>query len=24
VTFLASDNARMCSAQNFVVDGGWV
>ena len=24
VTFLASDSARMCSAQNFVVDGGWV
>lgn len=24
VTFLASDNARMCSAQNFIVDGGWV
>jgi len=24
VTFLASDNARMCSAQNYVVDGGWV
>lgn len=24
VTFLASDDARMCSAQNFVVDGGWV
>lgn len=22
--FLASDNARMCSAQNFIVDGGWV
>jgi NAD(P)-dependent dehydrogenase (short-subunit alcohol dehydrogenase family) len=24
VTFLASDDARMCSAQNFIVDGGWV
>jgi D-xylose 1-dehydrogenase len=24
VTFLASDGARMCSAQNFIVDGGWV
>ncbi len=24
VTFLASDDAQMCSAQNFVVDGGWV
>jgi NAD(P)-dependent dehydrogenase (short-subunit alcohol dehydrogenase family) len=24
VTFLGSDNARMCSAQNFIVDGGWV
>ena len=22
--FLASDEARMCSAQNFIVDGGWV
>ena len=22
--FLASDSARMCSAQNFIVDGGWV
>ena len=22
--FLASDNARMCSAQNYIVDGGWV
>lgn len=22
--FLASDDARMCSAQNFIVDGGWV
>jgi NAD(P)-dependent dehydrogenase (short-subunit alcohol dehydrogenase family) len=22
--FLASDNARMCLAQNFIVDGGWV
>jgi D-xylose 1-dehydrogenase len=24
VTFLASDDAQMCSDQNFVVDGGWV
>ncbi len=24
VTFLASENARMGSAQNFIVDGGWV
>ena len=23
VLFLASDDARMCSAQNFIVDGGW-
>jgi len=22
--FLASDESRMCSAQNFIVDGGWV
>ncbi|MBD0414458.1 SDR family NAD(P)-dependent oxidoreductase [Oryzicola mucosus] len=22
--FLASDDSRMCSAQNFIVDGGWV
>jgi NAD(P)-dependent dehydrogenase (short-subunit alcohol dehydrogenase family) len=22
--FLASDAAAMCSAQNFIVDGGWV
>ncbi len=22
--FLASDDARMCTAQNFIVDGGWV
>ncbi|WDR02168.1 SDR family NAD(P)-dependent oxidoreductase [Devosia algicola] len=22
--FLASDEAKMCSAQNFIVDGGWV
>jgi NAD(P)-dependent dehydrogenase (short-subunit alcohol dehydrogenase family) len=21
--FLASDDARMCSAQEFTVDGGW-
>ena len=24
VLFLASDQSRMCSAQNFIVDGGWV
>jgi NAD(P)-dependent dehydrogenase (short-subunit alcohol dehydrogenase family) len=24
VLFLASDQARMCSAQEFIVDGGWV
>lgn len=24
VLFLASDDARMCSAQEFIVDGGWV
>lgn len=23
-TFLASDSARMCTAQTFVVDGGWI
>jgi D-xylose 1-dehydrogenase len=23
VLFLASDDARMCSAQEFTVDGGW-
>ena len=23
VLFLASDDARMCTAQEFVVDGGW-
>jgi NAD(P)-dependent dehydrogenase (short-subunit alcohol dehydrogenase family) len=22
--FLGSDDAKMCSAQNFIVDGGWV
>ncbi|MCW8126558.1 SDR family NAD(P)-dependent oxidoreductase [Microbulbifer halophilus] len=22
--FLASDDSRMCSAQNFIVDGGWI
>jgi NAD(P)-dependent dehydrogenase (short-subunit alcohol dehydrogenase family) len=24
VLFLASDQARMCTAQDFIVDGGWV
>jgi D-xylose 1-dehydrogenase len=24
VLFLASDDSRMCSAQEFTVDGGWV
>jgi NAD(P)-dependent dehydrogenase (short-subunit alcohol dehydrogenase family) len=24
VLFLAADDSRMCSAQNFIVDGGWV
>jgi NAD(P)-dependent dehydrogenase (short-subunit alcohol dehydrogenase family) len=24
VLFLASDDARMCTAQEFIVDGGWV
>jgi NAD(P)-dependent dehydrogenase (short-subunit alcohol dehydrogenase family) len=24
VLFLASDDGRMCSSQNFIVDGGWV
>jgi len=24
VLFLAADDSRLCSAQNFVVDGGWV
>jgi hypothetical protein len=23
VLFLSSDDARMCSAQEFTVDGGW-
>ena len=23
VLFLASDDARMCTAQEFIVDGGW-
>jgi NAD(P)-dependent dehydrogenase (short-subunit alcohol dehydrogenase family) len=23
VLFLASDDARMCTAQDFIVDGGW-
>jgi len=23
VLFLASDDARMCTAQEFTVDGGW-
>ncbi|MCY3675950.1 MAG: SDR family oxidoreductase, partial [Rhodobacteraceae bacterium] len=22
--FLASDQSRMCSAQNFIVDAGWI
>lgn len=22
--FLAADDSRMCSAQHFIVDGGWV
>src|SRR5690606_20433938 len=22
--FLASDDSRMCTAQNFIVDGGWI
>ena len=22
--FLASDDARMCTAQSFIVDGGWI
>ena len=22
--FLGSDDSKMCSAQNFIVDGGWV
>jgi NAD(P)-dependent dehydrogenase (short-subunit alcohol dehydrogenase family) len=24
VLFLASDDSRMCTAQNFIVDGGWI
>ena len=24
VLFLAADDSRMCSSQNFIVDGGWV
>jgi len=24
VMFLAADDSRMCSSQNFIVDGGWV
>jgi NAD(P)-dependent dehydrogenase (short-subunit alcohol dehydrogenase family) len=24
VAFLASDDARMCTSQNYVVDGGWI
>jgi NAD(P)-dependent dehydrogenase (short-subunit alcohol dehydrogenase family) len=24
VLFLAADDSRMCSAQEFTVDGGWV
>jgi NAD(P)-dependent dehydrogenase (short-subunit alcohol dehydrogenase family) len=22
--FLASDDSKMCTAQNFIVDGGWI
>jgi NAD(P)-dependent dehydrogenase (short-subunit alcohol dehydrogenase family) len=22
--FLAADDSRMCTSQNFIVDGGWV
>jgi NAD(P)-dependent dehydrogenase (short-subunit alcohol dehydrogenase family) len=22
--FLAADDSRMCTAQNYIVDGGWV
>ncbi|MGH6631688.1 MAG: SDR family NAD(P)-dependent oxidoreductase, partial [Burkholderiales bacterium] len=24
VLFLAADDSRMCTSQNFIVDGGWV
>ena len=24
VLFLGADDSRMCSSQNFIVDGGWV
>jgi NAD(P)-dependent dehydrogenase (short-subunit alcohol dehydrogenase family) len=24
VAFLASDDARMCTSQTYVVDGGWI
>ena len=24
VMFLAADDSRMCTAQNYIVDGGWV
>jgi len=24
VLFLAADDSRMCTAQNFIVDAGWV
>ncbi|HET6223098.1 MAG TPA: SDR family oxidoreductase, partial [Dongiaceae bacterium] len=24
VLFLAADDSRMCTAQNYIVDGGWV
>jgi len=22
--FLASDDSKLCTAQNFIVDGGWI
>jgi hypothetical protein len=24
VLFLAADDSRMCTSQNYIVDGGWV
>ena len=24
ILFLASDDARMCTSQDFVIDGGWI